>query len=178
VSPVQYIFLDRTLDMSTGKAAAQASHASCEGVLRHHAVWGADSALYKAWRSGNHYAKVVLECDDLFVVKEYLASRGFPTELIIDEGRTEFGGKLTPTALGTLIVDKDDPHTKATFGHFDLYGTHDSKAQARVAAELKAAVRPVEVAVKPWGEGSVVTPKDSLNRQQRYLHGAFRRSRR
>lgn len=137
MNAVQYIFLDRTLNMSTGKAAAQASHASVEGVLAHQRSMPSFNSpgkpLYDAWRTGKHYAKVVLETDDLYTTKAYLESRGFHVELIIDEGRTEFGGKLTPTALGTTIVDKDDPHTRATFQEFDIYGTYERKLSLRTA---------------------------------------------
>lgn len=143
MNPVQYIFLDRTLEMSTGKAAAQAAHASVEGALTHYIETGnsdESTELWYAWREGKHYAKVVLETDDLFTAKEYLESRGFRVELIIDEGRTEFGGKLTPTAIGTMIVDKDDPHTRATFGEFDTYGTHNRRVAEKNRRDIKRAM--------------------------------------
>jgi hypothetical protein len=38
----------------------------------------------------------------------------------IDEGMTEVDPHVM-TALGVAIVDKDDPHTLATFSTFELY---------------------------------------------------------
>lgn len=112
--------------MSTGKAAAQAAHASVEGVrisakTPNGNPW--DSSIVNRWYRGGHYAKIVLEVADaeaLRTAKEYVEARGFQTSLIIDEGRTEIA-PMTPTALGCEIVNKDDPHVRDTFSCFKLY---------------------------------------------------------
>ena len=113
-----YIFLNKGLGMSTGKAAAQASHAAVE-AFRH-----SDSVLVDAWLLGGHYKKLVMEADDsdeLANVGGYLDDRGFTPAWIYDEGLTEFNGRMRHTALGVPIVDKDDPNVAATFSTFRLY---------------------------------------------------------
>ena len=115
--PVMYIFLNHGLNMSVGKAAAQAGHAAVEGYRL------SSFKAQDAWYLGNHYTKIVLKADDgeqLTTVERYLNDRGFKTSLIIDEGRTEIPA-FSKTALGVEIVDKSDAHTAATFGEFELY---------------------------------------------------------
>lgn len=124
MNPAMYIFLNRGLNMSTGKAAAQAAHAAVEAyVLSKERNDMAGAGLFTAWRSGGHYTKLVMEARDethLLVIQKYIEARGFRTALIIDEGRTEIPAH-TATALGVQIVDKDAPHTAATFESFALY---------------------------------------------------------
>ncbi len=113
-----YIFINKGLGMSTGKAAAQASHAAVEAFRK------SAPALVDAWLLGGHYKKLVMEADDsdeLANVGGYLDDRGFDPEWIYDEGLTEFDGRLRHTAIGVPIVDKDDPNVAATFSTFRLY---------------------------------------------------------
>lgn len=105
-----------TTPMSPGKLAAQAAHAA---VLAYEAT--PDNNTKRVWWRGGHYTKIVLMADDLAVAKAYIEDRGFACERVIDEGRTEFDGKMTPTFLGVQIVDKSDAHVQATFGEFKLY---------------------------------------------------------
>jgi PTH2 family peptidyl-tRNA hydrolase len=115
--PVMYLFLNKGLGMSTGKAAAQVAHAAVEAFRL------SESNLLQDWYTGGHYTKLVMEARDtehLFVIKHYLEERGFKVALIIDEGRTEIEPH-TPTALGVEVVDKNDPHTAATFESFRTY---------------------------------------------------------
>lgn len=126
MNTVQYIILNKDIKMSTGKAAAQAAHASVEGLrLQAEAKLGPwsnpwDLSIVNRWYRGGHYAKVVLETYDPWTAKEYLRARGFETAIIIDEGRTEVDA-LTPTALGSGVVDKDQPHVRESFVEFKLY---------------------------------------------------------
>lgn len=117
MNPVMYIFLNKGLGMSTGKAAAQASHAAVEAFKI------SNSELVEAWYVGGHHTKVVMEADDeqhLQAIKYYTEKRGFKTALIVDEGRTEVR-PYTLTALGVEIVDKDHEHTAKTFSGFKTY---------------------------------------------------------
>ena len=135
MQPVQYIILDTTLGMSTGKAAAQAAHASVEGIrLNAKTEWGNpwDTTLVNLWYRGGHYAKIVLGTNDLPTAKAYIENRGIPAKLIIDEGRTEFDAALTATAIALPVVDKDIPHVCETFACFDLY--RDRPAQIETPA--------------------------------------------
>jgi len=124
LNPVQYIIMDPNLDMGEGKALAQAAHASVEGVrISAKEPWGNpwDSTIVNRWYQGGHYAKIVLQADDLEIAERYIRERGIKVQPVIDEGRTEFGGVLTFTALGSEIVDKDLAHVRETFSVFKLY---------------------------------------------------------
>lgn len=127
MNPVQYIILNKGAGMSTGKAAAQAAHASQMGLLAQVDFDTLRSPyedkLTNLWMRGGHYAKIVLEVPSAECLKDaerYINDRGFRTALIIDEGRTEIS-PVTPTALGTGVVDKDFPHARETFSAFKLY---------------------------------------------------------
>lgn len=132
MKPVQYIIADHTLGMSPGKLAAQVAHASVEGLRRNaKEEWGNpwDSSIVNRWYQGGHYAKIVLESDDLALAYAYLQDRGFKPVSIIDEGRTEFE-TLTRTAIGFPVLDKDEPHVRESFSVFDLYGTAAAREKA------------------------------------------------
>ena len=112
--------------MSTGKSAAQAGHAAIEAKDL------SSQEMIDAWYLGKHYAKYIMEArdrDHLLDIQYYLEDRGFGTALIIDEGHTEID-PITPTALGVEIVDKDDPHTAATFESFNLYRDEPESVQS------------------------------------------------
>lgn len=127
--PAMYTFINRGLGMSPGKLAAQAQHAAVEayrltdslerGIGEHQRK----QHVRDEWRVGGHYTKLVMLAEDdvhLLTIKHYLEERGFATALIIDEGRTEIKPH-SMTALGVEIVDRDDPHTAATFESFKTY---------------------------------------------------------
>jgi PTH2 family peptidyl-tRNA hydrolase len=123
IAPVQYILANPKLELSPGKLAAQVAHASVEGVrISAKEPWGNpwDETLVNLWYRGGHYAKIVLQADDLLVAQKYIEARGFKTSLIIDEGRTEIA-PMTPTALGVQIVDKASQHVRDTFSGFRLF---------------------------------------------------------
>jgi peptidyl-tRNA hydrolase len=129
MDPRMYIFLNKGLGMSTGKAAAQASHAAvlvAEDFYQSDKV-AADSSdeyrLYREWMDSGHYTKLVMEVEDsiqMFTIKHYLEERGYKVYLVIDEGRTE-NTAFKPTAMAVEIVDKDDLRTAGVFGEFKLY---------------------------------------------------------
>ena len=115
-----YIFVNKGLGMSVGKACAQASHAAVEAYIL---TLRTNPDMIAPWRSGGHYKKVILQATDeqnLNTIQQYLSKRGFKSELIIDEGLTEIASHQA-TALGVEIVDKDDQHTSDTFSHFDVF---------------------------------------------------------
>lgn len=120
-----YLFANKGVGMSTGKTAAQIAHAAVEAYVL------SKPDLIRAWRLGGHYTKLVMEAQDtvhLYTIQAYIEERGFKTKLIIDEGRTEIMPH-TPTALGVEVVDKDDPHTLATFSSFRLYRDKPKKTK-------------------------------------------------
>lgn len=116
MQPAMYVIANPSLGMSSGKLAAQVAHAAVQAFRL-----TPDNNVKRMWDCGGHYTKIVLQADDLHIAERYLNDRGFQTVLIIDEGRTEFGGDLTATALGVEIVNKDGVHERATFGEFKLY---------------------------------------------------------
>lgn len=123
MKPAMYIFINKGLRMSPGKIAAQAGHAAVEAALISRPPYTEDLILWNEWRIGLHYMKLVMEARDnehIRDIQTYLEARGFRTVLILDEGHTEID-PIQPTALGVALVDKDDPHTAATFGSFKLY---------------------------------------------------------
>lgn len=114
MKPVMYIFVNTEAGMSPGKLAAQAAHAAVEAYRI------SENPKIDAWYVGGHYTKLIMDGGSelrLKIIKDYLEWRGFSSELIIDEGRTEVE-PFTATALGVEIVDKDVEHTAATFGDF------------------------------------------------------------
>lgn len=124
MNPVMYLFVNKGLGMSTGKTAAQASHAAVEAYNK------SDQSMIDEWYKGGHYTKLVMEARDtehLLMIERYLTDRQIRTALIIDEGRTEIDPH-TPTALGCVIVDKDDEEVKAIFSSFRTY--RDPKPEA------------------------------------------------
>jgi PTH2 family peptidyl-tRNA hydrolase len=114
---VMYIFINKGLGMSSGKIAAQASHAAVEAfrISKQH--------LIEKWYEGGHYTKLVMQAADaenLRAIERYLDVRGVKTAMIIDEGRTEIAPHQL-TALGCEIVDKDENDIEAIFSSFSLY---------------------------------------------------------
>lgn len=132
MKPAMYIILNQGLGMSTGKSAAQAAHAAVEGFRLsclpdpdrpEASAYFMETNTVRQWYKGGHYMKLVMAARDsehLRDIERYLNDRGFKTALILDEGHTEVPA-ITPTALGVELVDKDDPHTAATFSSLSLY---------------------------------------------------------
>lgn len=134
MNPAMYTFINTGLGMSTGKAIAQGQHAAVEAYeLSVHT----NPQLVDEWNLGGHYTKLVMESPDsdhLRTVERYLNDRGFQTVVIIDEGRTELQ-QHAMTALGVEIVDRDDPHTKATFSTFQTLKDKKPKRLSEVETE-------------------------------------------
>jgi PTH2 family peptidyl-tRNA hydrolase len=119
VDPTMYIVLNKGLGMSTGKIASQAAHAAVEAYI----ATPPDSNLLRLWRMGLHYKKIVLQArntDHMYNAFTYIYERGFNVIKIIDEGHTEVPPHSL-TALGVALVDKNEPHARATFSSFELH---------------------------------------------------------
>jgi PTH2 family peptidyl-tRNA hydrolase len=137
MKPVMYIIANRGLKMSPGKLAAQVAHAAVE------AFQVSDPEMIKAWYIGRHHTKIVLgaESDEaMHNAYAYLTDRGFDAVAIIDEGRTEIP-EFSFTAIGVAIVDKDDPHTAATFESFRTYKPLPAKRKKRYQRVWEALTR-------------------------------------
>lgn len=115
--PCIYVFLNSSLAMSTGKAAAQAVHAAAAGILITPAAW------LNIWQNSPHKTVIILDARDeshLRNVSRYLADRGVESQAVIDEGVNETEPH-TYTALATTVIDKADPHVEATMSSFQKY---------------------------------------------------------
>lgn len=118
--PVIYVFLNKSLHMSVGKAAAQAAHAA---IL---AASVCSVTQDRAdWLEAAHRYMIVLEARDeehIRNIKEYLLERKIKGWNIVDEGANEIDPH-TITAYATQILDKDDEHVQQSLSTFHTY--HD-----------------------------------------------------
>lgn len=117
-NPIIYVFLNKELHMSVGKASAQTAHAVAMSLIE------LNSSLYKAkWVASPQRTVIVLEARNeahMRSIKDYLSERDIPTSMIIDEGVNEIDPH-TPTALATRIMNKDADKTKLALSSFKLY---------------------------------------------------------
>jgi PTH2 family peptidyl-tRNA hydrolase len=111
-----YLFVNKDLNMSPGKIAAQVAHAAVEAYVK------SDPVKRSQWRLPEmHYTKLVMEARNeqhIETIKKYLEDRGLQTVRIIDEGLTEIAPHQV-TALGVEVVDKDE--VGDMFASFNLY---------------------------------------------------------
>jgi peptidyl-tRNA hydrolase len=115
-NPTLYIFINKSLNMSSGKVASQAAHAAAMSMARNHTE---DNDL---WIHNIHKTIIVLEARDemhLRNIKDYLAERTVESVFVIDEGVNEVD-HLTITALATHYMDKNAAADKL-FSGFKLY---------------------------------------------------------
>lgn len=115
---VMYVFINKGLQMSAGKIAAQAVQAGV-GSYR---ISNREMAI-EWFLMGGHHTTLVMEARNeqhLLNIQTYLQERDFKSSLMIDEGMTEIEGH-SATALAVEIVDKNEPHVQKTFESFKLY---------------------------------------------------------
>lgn len=117
-NPVLYIFVNKSLHMSSGKIGSQTAQAAVGAFLLSNKklanLW---------WDQGAHHTTIILEAKNeknLKNIKQYLADRKFKSFLMVDEGMTEID-PIVSTALAVEIVDRNDDHVYATFSSFKLY---------------------------------------------------------
>jgi len=101
VNTKQYIILRKDLKMNKGKIAAQASHASVNAYIQCLNDEPHQEILDNWFNTG--YTKIALSVsseEELNNVFKKAISYKLHTSYIIDEGRTCFDGKETPTCIG------------------------------------------------------------------------------
>jgi len=111
----QVIVLRKDLNMRKGKMVAQGAHASMKATLLH-----MDDPRVKEWLKGA-FAKICVSVDseeELFELRDQANEAGLICEEIVDQGRTEFHGVPTHTALG-IGPDDEEKLDKVT-GHLKL----------------------------------------------------------
>jgi len=104
----QVIVIRSDLNMSTGKIAAQACHASLGSYKK------SNDHSIKKWESEGEKKVIVKvkDLEELFHIKELLKTTDIPFYLVRDAGRTEIP-KSTITCLG-IGPDEDDKIDKIT----------------------------------------------------------------
>jgi PTH2 family peptidyl-tRNA hydrolase len=97
--PKQIICIRRDLHMRRGKEIAQGCHAS---QLATEMAAQMNSPAYQEWMEGafTKICVVVQSETELVALAKQAEEAGLPHGLIMDSGRTEFGGVPTRTALG------------------------------------------------------------------------------
>lgn len=116
-NPIIYIFLNKSLGMSVGKASAQAAHAAVFSAI------SSQSNDTQLWQVNAHKTIIVLEARDeshMRNISTYLKQRGIYMNMIVDEGVNEIDPH-TITALSSEILDKNDENVSASFSTFKLY---------------------------------------------------------
>jgi peptidyl-tRNA hydrolase len=117
-NPILYVVLNKELNMSAGKAAAQAVHA----------------AMMLGER-GNHFTKypkrtvIVLEAENSDQIKnleEYLNLSGLFSDYYIDEGANEVGA-YSVTALACEPIEAGDEARREIFAPLKLYSGNTTK---------------------------------------------------
>lgn len=117
MKPVIYIWLNKRLQMTSGKAASQAAHAAVMAVIN------STQEMKSHWEDSAHKTIVVLEGKDenhLKNSKEYLEQRGFHLIEIIDEGVNEIEPHSW-TAMATQILNKEESFTSESMSNFRFY---------------------------------------------------------
>lgn len=119
--PTVYIFMNKSLGMSSGKLAAQSAHAMAL----------VDTS--KNWKTSAHRTILIMQARDdghIRNISDYMAERGFKSFMVVDEGVNEIEPH-TITALATEVVDRELEHTADTFSTFELY-----KDSVRITLEV------------------------------------------
>ena len=114
--PVIYVFVNKSLNMSGGKLAAQAVHAALMVAF-------SNRMSPHSWTSSIHRTVLIMEARDenhIRNIQDYLIERVVFCQMIIDEGVNEIE-PITITALATGILDKDDIDTDEIMSSFKLY---------------------------------------------------------
>ena len=103
----QAVVINSTIEMSKGKTAAQASHASLEAFLK------AEEDIREAWRTEGG-KKIVLQAsrDEMDELRADAESLNIPCYEVCDAGLTEVEpGTVTALGLGPAEEDKIDEVT-------------------------------------------------------------------
>lgn len=115
--PTLYVFLNKSLNMSSGKAAAQVAHASLQIASI------TEENTLRIWYNGDKRTVLVMEArDDLHIrnISDYLNERGYKTSIVIDEGINEIP-PYSITAMSVEIVDREKDSVQNLFCMFKLY---------------------------------------------------------
>lgn len=117
----QVIVMRKDLNMRKGKMVAQGSHASMGAILREMTHTGNDhlerwelntivNSDIAKWLNGK-FTKICVSVDsqcELEHIYELAEAADLPCSLIVDSGKTEFGGEATATAVAVGPGNSED----------------------------------------------------------------------
>lgn len=115
-NPIIYVLLNKSLNMSAGKAASQAAHAVA--MLKPNQI--------EAFTESFKRTVIVLEAKDQQQMENlwtYLQDAGLYCRGYVDEGANEVNA-YSLTALAVEPIDADDNKMRAIFEKFCLYSGH------------------------------------------------------
>lgn len=127
--PTQFVFLNKSLNMNSGKAAAQSAHA-VEELVYEIFTNASDEKIrqYKKYMSANPRAMIVLEVEDedeLYKLNSYLESQDIWTGIYVDE--MAGGKKFVPTALAVEYLERGSVRAKLLSGMFNKFTSKEEK---------------------------------------------------
>lgn len=111
-NPTVYIWINKSLNMTVGKVAAQAAHAMAKVPML---------SSQEHWLSAPQQTVLVMQARDeahMRNIEDYLLERYISSYRVIDEGVNETDPQVM-TALATQVVDKDE--VQAIFSTFKVY---------------------------------------------------------
>lgn len=172
--PVLYVLINKGLNMSPGKAAAQAVHATANLAY----ALGEEFDFTDSYRR----AVVVLAAENqqqMENLQEYLDTAEIQSTYYIDEGVNEVGA-YSITALAVEPVDAADERTREIFSAFKLYGSeeqdeedyYDGYQEPSETERLASAVNQLTLAV------SRATPAPKEKKPSLWVRFKTRKSRR
>lgn len=131
-NPLLYIVLNKDLNMSAGKAAAQAVHAAMM-------LEGNYSGRFNA---SPRRTVIVLEATELQIrsLEEYLSISSIFADYYIDEGSNEVD-PYSVTALAVEPIAEDDFDKRAIFSSFQLFSVPKPKRKLVDFGALKSSRR-------------------------------------
>lgn len=128
-NPILYVILNKELNMSAGKASAQAVHAA---MMLENNYSGLFASSYKR-------TVVVLEAENSEQIKNlyvYLGGAGIFADYYIDEGVNEVSA-YSVTAMAVEPIDSGDKEKRAIFEQFNLFSTPIAPAPKRARDALE-----------------------------------------
>lgn len=132
INPVLYVILNGSLNMSSGKAAAQAVHAAMMLPEACRSEFSRENRPYKR-------TVIVLEAENSAQIDhmaKYLDSTGLYYETYIDEGANEVPA-FSLTALAVETIDEDDSETRGIFSYLPLYGKEKNETKNSIFRRKK-----------------------------------------
>lgn len=159
--PTQFVFLNKSLNMSSGKAAAQAAHAIEELVYTIFTDASQEKIQeYKKNMSASPRSMIVLQVEDteeLYKLNSYLNSQDIWTGIYVDELAN--GQRFVPTALAVEYLDRNEIKAKLLSG---MYEKFTSKEELKTERYEKALLDIEAMAIDAYFGGFFVAPKNAV----------------